>query len=180
MTNLSSFVRRAWRVRDIVTAAALTLLATAAITQAQAHDYTLGDIRIEHPWSRATPGGAKVAGGFMKITNNGKVIDRLIGGTFIAAGQFEVHETQMQDSVMRMRRLEKGLEIPPGATVELRPGSYHVMFIGLQAGLKEGERVKGTLEFEKAGKVEVEYKIEALGSNPAGGKAGAGPHSGHH
>jgi copper(I)-binding protein len=116
----------------------------------------------------------------MKITNNGKVTDRLIGGTFVAAGQFEVHETQMQDNVMRMRRLDKGLEIPPGATVELRPGSYHVMFIGLQSGLKEGERVKGTLVFEKAGKVEVEYKIEALGSNPAGAKAPAGKHSGHH
>ena len=180
MTNLSSFVRRAWRVRDIVIAAALTLLATAGSTQAQAHDYALGDIKIEHPWSRATPGGTKVAGGFMKITNNGKVTDRLIGGTFIAAGQFEVHETQMKDNVMRMRRLEKGLEIPPGATVELRPGSYHVMFIGLQSGLKEGERIKGTLVFEKAGKVEVEYKIEALGSNPAGAKAGAGHHSGHH
>ncbi len=176
MINMLSFVRRAGRVRDVLFAAALALVASAATTRAQAHDYTLGDIKIAHPWSRATPGGAKVAGGFMKLTNNGKEADRLIGGSLIVAGQFEVHETRMQDNVMRMRRLEKGLEIPAGATVELRPGSYHVMFIGLQSGLKEGERVNGTLIFEKAGKVEVEYKIEALGGQPAGGKAGTGHH----
>lgn len=168
MTIFSSFVRRARRVGDILIATALTLIAVAAVTQAQAHDYTLGDIKIVNPWSRATPGGAKVAGGFMKLTNNGKQTDRLVGGSLTGAGQFEVHETSMQDNVMRMRRLEKGLEIPAGASVELKPGSFHVMFIGLQSGLKEGERVKGTLVFEKAGAIEVDFKIEALGGQPGG------------
>lgn len=168
MTIFSSLVRRARRVGDIAIATALTLFVVAAMTQAQAHDYTLGDIKIVHPWSRATPGGAKVAGGFMKLTNTGKQTDRLIGGSLTGAGQFEVHETSLQDNVMRMRRLEKGLEIPAGASVELKPGSYHVMFIGLQSGLKEGERVKGTLVFEKAGTIEVDFKIEALGGQPGG------------
>lgn len=168
MIIFSSFVRRARRVGDILIATALMLIAVAAVTQAQAHDYTLGDIKIVNPWSRATPGGAKVAGGFMKLTNTGKQTDRLIGGSLTGAGQFEVHETSMQDNVMRMRRLEKGLEIPAGASVELKPGSYHVMFIGLQSGLKEGEHVKGTLVFEKAGTIEVDFKIEALGGQPGG------------
>lgn len=168
MTIFSSFVRRARRIGGLLIATALTLIAVAAVTRAQAHDYTQGDIKIEHPWSRATPGGAKVAGGFMKLTNTGKQTDRLIGGSLTGAGQFEVHETSLQDNVMRMRRLEKGLEIPAGASVELKPGSYHVMFIGLQSGLKEGERVKGTLVFEKAGTIEVDFKIEALGGQPRG------------
>lgn len=136
-----------------------------------AHDYKIGDLKIDHPWTRATPGGAKVAGGFMKITNTGTSPDRLIGGTAVPAGIFEVHEMRMDGNVMKMRALEKGLEIKPGQTVELKPGGYHVMFIDLKSPLKEGETIKGTLVFEKAGTIEVEYKIEARGST--------GGHGGH-
>ncbi|MGL5445996.1 MAG: copper chaperone PCu(A)C [Rhabdaerophilum sp.] len=136
-----------------------------------AHDYTIGDLKIDHPWTRATPGGAKVAGGYMKITNNGTMPDRLIGGTAVPAGIFEVHEMKMEGNVMRMRALAKGLEIKPGQTVELKPGGLHVMFIDLKSPLKEGEKFKGTLVFEKAGTIEVEYAVEARSS--------AGGHGGH-
>lgn len=141
-----------------------------------AHDYKLGDLKIDHPWSRATPGGAKVAGGFMKITNNGKEADRLIGGSAVPAGIFEVHEMRMEGNVMKMRALEKGLEIKPGQTVELKPGGYHVMFIDLKSPLKEGEKVKGTLVFEKAGTIEVEYKIESRGAANSTDNAGGHKH----
>ena len=140
----------------------------AGVLSAAAHEYRLGDLLIDHPWSRATPGGAMVAGGFMQITNKGTTADRLIGGSFVESNLFEVHEMAMQNGVMRMRALEKGLEIAPGQTVELKPGGYHAMFIDLKRPLKEGDTVKGTLRFEKAGTVEVEFKVEARGAAPAG------------
>lgn len=147
---------------------ALGLLAVAGLDIACAHDYRLGGLHIVHPWTRATPGGAKAAGGFMKITNTGTAPDRLIGGTLIAAGAVEIHETRMDGDVMRMRRLEQGLVIAPGETVELRPGSHHIMFMQLSGSFKEGERIAGTLVFEKAGTIAVDFKVEAMGAKGAG------------
>lgn len=138
--------------------------------------YKAGSLAIEAPWARATPGGAKVAGGFMKITNASKEPDRLIGGTVPFANRFEVHEMAMDGGVMKMRELAKGLEIKPGETVELKPGGYHLMFMDLKSGLKEGQTVKGTLMFEKAGKVDVEFKVGPIGG---GSPKGGGGHSHH-
>jgi periplasmic copper chaperone A len=70
----------------------------------------------------------------------------------------------MVDNVMKMRELTNGLELKPGQTVELKPGSYHLMFIGLERPLKEVEKVNGALQLDKAGKVEVEYAVHAMGS----------------
>lgn len=134
-----------------------------------------GTLTIDTPWIRATPGGAKVAGGYMKIINEGKEADRLIGGTLPMAGRFEVHDMSVEGGVMKMRHLPKGLDIAPGTSVELKPGGYHVMFVDLKRGLKEGESVKGTLVFEKAGTVEVEYRVGPIG----GGAPKAGGHSHH-
>ena len=64
---------------------------------------------------------------------------------------------------MKMRELTNGLEIPPGATVELKPGSYHVMMMNLSRQLTKGERVKASLTFEKAGKIDIEFAVEAVG-----------------
>ena len=138
--------------------------AAAPTTPSAGQVIRIGDLEIKAPWSRATPGGAKVAGGFMSITNKGMTPDRLIGGATDFAGIFEVHEMRMDGNVMRMRALEKGLEIKPGETVELKPGGFHVMFIDLKKPLKAGETVKGTLIFEKAGKVEVTYSVQASGA----------------
>ena len=137
---------------------------------AAANIFKAGTLTIEGPWARATPGGAQVAGGFMKITNNGSEADRLVGGTVPFAGRFEVHEMATEGGVMKMRELSKGLEIKPGETVELKPGGYHVMFMDLKSGLKEGQTIKGTLVFEKAGKVDVDFKVGPIGGGaPAGG-----------
>lgn len=135
---------------------------------ALAHDYAVGSLKIDHPWTRATPKGAAVAGGYLKITNNGAAPDRLVGGTFVNAGRLEVHEMKMDNGVMQMRPLAAGLEIKPGQTVELKPGSFHLMFMELKAPVEQGKRIKGTLTFEKAGTVEVEYAVEAVGSPPGG------------
>ena len=133
-----------------------------------AHDFKLGSLEIGHPWARATPKGASVAGGYLKITNKGTTPDRLVSGTAAFARRFEIHEMKMVDGVMQMRPLPAGLEIKPGETVELKPGSYHLMFMALKDPLKQGETVKGTLTFEKAGTVAVEYKVEAIGAAPSG------------
>jgi periplasmic copper chaperone A len=130
--------------------------------------YKVGQLVLEAPWARATPGGAQVGGAYLKITNAGGEADRLIGGSLPIATSVEVHEMSMTDGVMRMRKLEKGLEINPGQTVELKPGGYHIMFMGLREGLKQGQPIKGTLVFEKAGTVEVEYLVAPIGAQSGG------------
>jgi periplasmic copper chaperone A len=126
-----------------------------------------GDLTITAPWSRATPNGAKVAGGYVRIINRGTMPDRLIGGSFEGAARVEVHEMSVTGGIMRMRELEKGLEIAPGAMVELKPGGFHLMFMEMGRSLREGEIVKGTLVFEKAGTIEVEFRVGSLGAQGA-------------
>jgi copper(I)-binding protein len=182
--NLLRWLRRTARLRvmptGIHTMKAIAFCFAAALllpVGAQAQDYTVGSLRIERPWTRATPAGARVGGGFMKITNTGTEPDRLIGGSAAVSGRFEVHEMSMHDGVMRMRPLPDGLEIKPGQTVELKPGSFHIMMIDLNAPLKEGGTVKGTLVFQKAGKVDVEYAVGSIGGGaPAAHGGGAGGH----
>jgi uncharacterized protein YcnI/copper(I)-binding protein len=129
-----------------------------------------GDLMIATAWTRATPPGAKVAGGYVTITNNGKTSDRLTGGSFDSGDHIEVHEMSMTDGVMKMRPLADGLEIKPGATVKLEPGGYHLMMMGLTKPLAKGDKVKAQLQFEKAGKVEVELDVNAVGATaPAAG-----------
>jgi len=139
-----------------------TLLAIAvSATLAYAHDYKLGNLEIRHPWAKATLAGQPVAGGFIKITNNGTETDRLLKISSSVADMIQVHEMKVEDGVMKMGEIPGGLEIAPGATVELKPGGLHVMFMGIKAPFKEGETVKATLAFEKAGAIEVEFKVDA-------------------
>ncbi|MBN8980694.1 MAG: DUF1775 domain-containing protein [Rhizobiales bacterium] len=126
-------------------------------------DIKAGDLTISNPWTRATAGGAKVGGGYLTITNKGTAPDRLTAVSLTAAGNSEIHEMKMDGGVMQMRPLANGLEIKPGETVKLAPGGYHAMFMDLKEPLKEGALVKGQLTFEKAGKVDVEFKVEPIG-----------------
>lgn len=132
---------------------------------AGADTFKIGDIAIEAPWTRATPGGAKVAGGYLKVTNNGPAADKLIGATTDVAGRVEFHEMAVSGGVMRMRPVSEGLEIRPGQSVELKPGGYHVMFMELKRQLKQGETIKATLQFEKAGKVDITFSVRAVGAS---------------
>ena len=145
----------------------LTSFLVLVVATAHAGDYTVGSLKITDPWSRATPKGAITGAGYMKITNTGTTPDRLISGSSDVAPTFEVHETTMENGVMKMRPVTGGLEIKPGETVEFKPGSFHVMFVGLKKSLAEGEHIKATLVFEKAGTVKVEYDVRAMGANPA-------------
>ena len=143
----------------VVFALAACLLATGALAQ----QYKAGSLEIDHPWSRATPKGAKTGAGYLSIKNTGSAPDRLVGGSFADAGKVEVHQMTMDGGVMKMRPVSGGLEIKPGETVELKPDGYHLMFIDLKQPLKKGEQIDGTLQFEKAGSVKVQYTVEAVG-----------------
>ena len=111
------------------------VIAACVAMPAQAEDVTVGPLKISAPWTRATPKGAGVGGGYMKITNTGAAPDRLVGGSSDVSGRFEIHEMSVDNGVMKMRLLAKGLEIKPGQTVEFKPGGYHVMFVGLKRPL---------------------------------------------
>ena len=152
----------------------LAVWLTAAVAPAQ--EFRAGAITISKVWTREIPAGAKIGAGFMTITNTGKEPDTLIGGSIPIAGKIEVHEMSMDRGMMKMRRLDPGLTIKPGQTVVLRPGSFHLMFLEVAQGPKRGAPVKGTLVFEKAGGIEVEYGVEPIGAREPG--AGAGPAKG--
>jgi uncharacterized protein YcnI len=114
-------------------------VAASAVAQSTS-DYTIGKIKVSTPWTRATPKGAPVGGGYLKITNTGTEPDRLIGGSFPISAKVEVHEMSMDNGVMRMRQLPNGLEIVPGATVELKPAGYHIMFQQLKEPIVQGKQ----------------------------------------
>src|SRR3954451_22966990 len=136
---------------------------------ADAQEVKAGDLVITQPWSRATPGGAKIAGGFLTIENKGAAPDRLVSGAGDVAGKVEIHEMAMNNGVMTMRPLDKGLVIEPGKTVKLAPGGYHLMLMDLKQPFKQGDKVPVTLEFEKAGKVALSFDVQGVGAQaPAG------------
>jgi copper(I)-binding protein len=152
------------RMPTLLVLAGLPLLAAVA---AQARDFTAGDVVIREPWSRATPRGATTAAGYLSIENRGSAPDRLISGTSPAAERFEVHEMTMTDGIMRMRPVQGGVALAPGATVQLQPGGYHIMLIGLKEQVKEGATVPATLTFEKAGKVDIQFDVRGMGAGGA-------------
>jgi hypothetical protein len=148
----------------------LSLIAAAALiaAPASAQDYKLGSLQISQPWTRATAPTAKTGGGYVTITDKGTTPDRLIAVRSAVSDKAEIHEMKMEGNVMRMRELAKGLEIPPGATVELKPGGYHIMFMELKAPMAKDAKVPVTLVFEKAGSVDVDLLVQAMGAQSPG------------
>ena len=157
----------------------LAALATLALAPslATARDFTAGALVVEHPWARATPGGAQIGGGYLTVDNKGTTPDRLVGGSFQASSGFELHQMSMDGGVMKMRPTGP-LEIPAGGKLTLDPSATHIMSTGLKRGLKKGETVDGTLTFEHAGTVPVSFEVEGIGAK-APDKDGAAGHAGH-
>jgi copper(I)-binding protein len=147
---------------------ACVLLAAAGAASAQ--QFKSGDIVVSNPWSRATPQGSKVGAGYLVIDNRGTAPDRLLGGSVEDAARFEIHDVVVENGVMRMREL-KDIELPPGGTIEAKPGGRHIMFVGLRHPLAAGEKARGALQFEHAGRVEIEFEVVAMGAPPPGGRA---------
>ena len=130
---------------------------------AMATDYKAGSLTISSPWSRATPKGAQTAIGYMTIKNNGTTLDRLIAGSVDVAASFQLHSMTMENGISKMRDLN-GIDIKPGQTIEFKPGGSHAMFVNLKHPLSKGEHFKGTLIFEHAGTLQIEYDVEGVGA----------------
>ena len=155
--------------------AALTLaLAPFSSGAALAADYDVGSIHISQPWARATPKGASSGAAYMTITNKGSTPDRVSCVSSDVSAQCQIHSMTMDNGVMKMRPVEGGLEIKPGETVMLKPSSLHVMFVELKHPLEQGKMVEATLKFEKAGTIDVEFPIAAIGAAMPGAPAGGG------
>jgi len=124
-------------------------------------------IRVQDPWCRPVvvsgASGAGQQGGtgavFMKLVNQGREAERLVGAQTDAAAVVEIHESRVEGDVMRMVFLPDGLQIPAGGEVSLKPGSYHLMLMGLQRDLNPGDTLTVVLEFEKSGRMTVQAPV---------------------
>jgi copper(I)-binding protein len=164
-------------MKRILATLAVLALSTSAVF---AHEFTLGTLEIHHPASKATLPGQPVGGGFMTIVNKGAEADRLVSITAPdVSDDVQLHEMAIENDIMKMRQLPDGIDIPAGATVELKSGGLHVMFMRIKHPFKEGETFKGTLNFEKAGTIDVDFTIGSAkpGARPAEGTSSN--HQGH-
>jgi copper(I)-binding protein len=135
-----------------------------------AAEFKTGDVTVVTPWSRATPGGARVATGYLVIENSAGVPDRLVSATAEIAGRTEIHEMSMADGMMKMRKVTDGVPVPAHGSVALEPSSYHLMLFDLKGPLKEGETFSGSLSFERAGSIDVTFEVKGIGAaSPAEG-----------
>lgn len=176
------------KITSLTFGAALAMLLALAPLHAHEHGdhpaaaesagIALGDLTLSHAYTRAMPPNAPVAGGYLSIANAGDHDDRLVAATSPKATEVQIHEMTMNGSVMKMRELPDGLPIPAAETVELKPGGYHLMFIGVTDPFVEGQSVPLTLTFEKSGEVTLDLPVTAMRSH-ATDDIDAGGHSGH-
>jgi copper(I)-binding protein len=124
-------------------------------------------VSVEQPWSRATPPGAKIGVGFMRLRNAGGAAERVVGVSSPVAGRVEMHVTTREGDVMKMRQVES-FEIPAGGSFELKPGGAHLMLMGLQRPLAKGERIPLTLKLQSGDTLEVELDVAELGARSPG------------
>lgn len=149
----------------IKTLTTLSALAAVALTAPLA----AAPLRIDTPWLRETPPAAKTGAGYALIRNPNRQEDCLLGGSTAIADAVEVHSMTMDGGIMRMRPVTGGLAIPPGGSVALRSGGYHLMLTGLKRPLKRGETVELRLRFARAGTVPVRFRVEAIDYGQGGG-----------
>ena len=135
------------------------LIATSSFAFAQG-----ASIQVEQPWSRATPGGASTGAVYLTVTNKSHNADRLLGASSDVADKSQIHEMKVVNGIMEMREVSGGVPVPAGGSVILKPGSYHVMLIGLKKPLKAGDTIPLTLDFERAGKVSITVPVRAMGA----------------
>lgn len=136
----------------------------------EAHDFKLGEIRIEHPFARATVAQQTSGGAYVGLENTGKVNDKLIKAESDIAKSVQLHTMEMVGSIMKMREVDH-IDLNAGSKISMKPGDgYHIMLMGLNRPLNIGDQFPLTLSFEKAGKIQVTVNVEAAGG--AGKKSG--------
>ena len=180
------------KILTILAAGAAIALAFPAF--AQGHDTAHGNmmknaagapITIEAPWARASIG--KNGAAYATLTNNGNRPDRLVAIKSPVAARVEIHTHIKEGDIMRMRQVKGGIAVAPGKSVAMKPGSYHIMLMGLNSKLESGGKFPVTFVFEKAGEINAMVDIGKAGAmGPAGGMGPAGMpsmpggHSGGH
>jgi copper(I)-binding protein len=133
-----------------------------------AHDYQLGGISIDYPHARPTVPQQPSGAAYLTLENRGDASDRLLSLSSPVARSAEIHTMSMDGDVMRMREVG-ALDLAPAAKVEMKPGhGYHIMLMGLKQPLKAGDKFPLTLNFEKAGKIEISVPVDSQESKPAG------------
>ena len=160
---------------DLRTRAVWVVIAMLLSTPVFAHEYRRGTLQIDHPWARATPPAAKNGAVYVEIRNTGSEPDRLVAVSTSAAEKAELHRTERDGDILRMREATT-VEIPPNGGALLQPGGLHIMLSGLKGPLKAGTEFPLILQLEKAGPIEVEIRVER--SAPSHG--GSSPQSHDH
>ena len=142
--------------------AMFSVIGVVMTSSAIAQNASVGSIKIENAYTRATAPGQQVAGGFLKIENKGAA-DQLVSASSPVAGEVQLHEMAMEGNVMKMRQV-KDIAVPANGAVELKPGGYHLMFMNLKGSFAAGQTVPVKLKFAKAGEVEVKLPVNAVGA----------------
>jgi len=142
---------------------AMALAASLLAAHAAAEEYRLQSLRIEHPFARATPPGAKAGGAYLSIENSGSTVATLVGAASPVAGAVELHQMAVDGGVMTMRAV-RALDVPPGGKLELKPGGYHIMLLDLKQPLQAGDKIPLKLTFRDVGTIEVSVDVEAMGA----------------
>lgn len=133
----------------------LTLLLGIVFSQAT----MAADIKVDNAWMRATAPGQEVAGAFMNITSTDNA--KLVGVSSPAAGKLGLHSMSMDNGIMEMRQINT-IALPKGKTVQLTPGSLHVMLFDLKHPMKQGETVPMTLDIVTADQHHASIKVEVI------------------
>ncbi|MGE5500427.1 MAG: copper chaperone PCu(A)C [Ignavibacteriales bacterium] len=144
---------------------AALIAAVAVATPAAAHEYKAGDLAIGHPWSRPAAAGMNGAG-YLTVTNAGSKPDVLLKVETPAAERVEIHQGSMAGGVMSMKELPNGMPVPAGGAATFAPGGNHLMMVRLKQALKTGDKIPATLVFQRAGRVDVEFAVQATPPAP--------------
>lgn len=130
-------------------------------------------VQVDGAWVRATVPGQRGTGAFMNLTAAQGL--RLVGISSPVAGVAELHEMKMDGDVMRMRAVPF-LDLPAGKTVELKPGSYHLMLMDLRQPLQKDTRIPLTLSLQNSQGQTTQVKLSVpVGlQSPAGAPAPSG------
>ncbi|GAA4658634.1 copper chaperone PCu(A)C [Bartonella pachyuromydis] len=152
-----------WPLKTIFTNVVWALLFTCIAHPATAQQYKVGNIEILHPWVRETARGIKVASGYLYIINHGNIPDRLVSVSANGVQTAEIHSMAVVNDIMKMEKMHHGIEIPGNGEITLKPGGDHIMFMGLSQPFKLGDKISAKLTFEKAGTIDVDFSVNAMG-----------------
>jgi len=117
------------------------------------------DITVQQAYIRSSAPGAPTGAAFMRLSNTGPTPLSLDGARTERAAASELHNHVSDNGVLRMRRVET-IEVPAGGSVELEPGGYHLMLMGLQRPLREGETVPVTLHFSDGSEQRLQLPVQ--------------------